>query len=329
MKNRLIICFLLVLSFLSCSKDDATEDPISISPIAENYLNELLDIMEVNSINRYKIDWSDFRTKVFGKAKSAQTIQDTYPAIREALILLGDNHSSYYNADEIINATEFIFVGTLECDFQNIVNPSLPENIGYVKINSFTGASNSAAGISFAQQIQDQIINQDNLDIIGWIVDLRSNGGGNMWPMVAGIGPILGEGTAGYFIDPDDNQTSWGFLNGSSVINGTTVTELSNSYELAVPNPKVAVLLDKGVVSSGEVMAISFIGRENTKSFGTSTCGASTGNDSFILSDNSTLILTTVYLADRNKNLYGIPIEPDMFSSNENIIQDALNWIEN
>ncbi len=27
----------------------------------------------------------------------------------------------------------------------------------------------------------------------GWIVDLRGNGGGNMWPMLAGVGPILGE----------------------------------------------------------------------------------------------------------------------------------------
>ena len=52
------------------------------------------------------------------------------------------------------------------------------------------------------QQIQDQIKIMDHPYNIGWIVDLRGNGGGNMWPMLAGIGPILGEGIAGYFIDP-------------------------------------------------------------------------------------------------------------------------------
>ena len=246
MRFRLISCWLLIFSLNSCSDDE----PNINSDKPEKFLNEVLDVMEANSINRYKIDWSDFRTKVFEKVIGAETIQDTYPGIREALVFLGDNHSSYIKPDGSI-----IFVGNLQCDNQTIANPSLPENVGYVKVNSFSGSSNSAAAISFAQEIQDQIRNEDQLDIIGWIVDLRSNGGGNMWPMIAGIGPILGEGTAGYFIDPDNNQTSWGFLNGSSVVNGNTVTQLSNSYELIVPNPKVAVLLNNGIASSGEVMA--------------------------------------------------------------------------
>lgn len=323
MRIRFISYLLLIFSLISCINDDLNKN----SDKAERFLNEVLDVMEANSINRYKIDWSDFRTKVFervGKVGGAQTIRDTYPGIREALVLLGDNHSSYTRVDGSV-----IFVGSPQCNFQNIANPSLPENIGYVKVNSFFSSSEIADDISFAEEIQDQIMNQDSPDILGWIVDLRSNGGGNMWPMIAGIGPILGEGTAGYFIDPDNNQTSWGFLNGSSVFNGSAITQLSNSYELIVPNPKVAVLLDNGVASSGEVICISFIGRENTKSFGISTCGLSTSNRPFLLSDNSSLNLTTAYLADRNKNLYGISINPNVFVNNENIIQHAVEWIEN
>jgi hypothetical protein len=68
-------------------------------------------------------------------------------------------------------------------------------------------------------------------------------------------------------------------------------------------NPKVAVLIDNAVVSSGEAIAISFIGRENTKSFGSATCGKSTGNVQYNLSYNRTLVLTTVFLADRNRKL--------------------------
>jgi C-terminal processing protease CtpA/Prc len=34
----------------------------------------------------------------------------------------------------------------------------------------------------------------DQGNLAGWIVDLRNNGGGNMWPMLTGIGSILGEG---------------------------------------------------------------------------------------------------------------------------------------
>lgn len=320
MKSRLILCSLLVFLLISCGDDD----PNMISAEAESFLNEVLDVMEANSINRNKIDWTDFRAKVFEQVIGAETIEDTYPGIREALVLLADNHSSYIKPDG-----GFIFAGTLQCDDQDIVKPSLPENVGYVKVNSFSGSVSSTAAISFAQEIQDQIRNDDHMGIKGWIVDLRNNGGGNMWPMLAGIGPILGEGTAGYFIDPDNNQTSWGFLNGSSVVNGNSLTQLSNSYELIAPNPKVAILLNNGIASSGEVVAISFIGRENTRSFGLSTCGLSTSNSPFTLSDNSRLNLTTAYLADRNKNLYGIPIDPDLAVDNDNIIQNAVDWIEN
>lgn len=317
---RLISSLLVIFTLISCSDDE----PNINSNKAEEFLNEVLDVMETNSINRYNINWTDFRIKAFEKVVDAKTIQDTYPGIREALVLLDDNHSSF-----IKPGGSTIYVSNLQCGHQNIVKPSLPENIGYVKVNSFSGSSSSVSAISFAQEIQGQIRNNDHIDIKGWIVDLRNNGGGNMWPMIAGIGPILGEGTAGYFIDPDNNQASWGFKNGSSVANGNTVTQLANSYELIAPSPKVAILLNSGIASSGEALAVSFIGRKNTKSFGFATCGQSTGNNPFTLSDNSILNLTTVFLADRNKNRYGIPINPDLVVDNEDIILQAVEWIEN
>ena len=35
------------------------------------------------------------------------------------------------------------------------------------------------------------------------MIDLRPNTGDNCWPMLAGIGPLLGEGVCGYFTDRD------------------------------------------------------------------------------------------------------------------------------
>ena len=320
MKNTPLACFLLLAMLIGC-KDDP--EP-ALAPEAEDFLNEVLDIMEENSINRKTIDWPDFKARVLEKATGAKTIVETYPAIEEALKLLGDNHSFYLRSDGGIMSAR-----SVPCNSQSIVKPTLPPNIGYVKVNAYSGASDDAAGIAFAQEIQDQIKNQDKAELIGWIVDLRSNLGGNMWPMLAGIGPILGEGTAGYFIDPDGRASSWGFRNGGAVGEGFVATQLTSSYTLIKTQPKAAVLLDAGVASSGEVIAISFIGRSNTKSFGASTCGATTGNTAFTLSDNSTLYLTTVYLADRNKHLFGVPVEPDFVSSNQNVVQDALDWIGN
>ena len=314
---------LLVLLFNACSDPEPEQPAMSHSTIVKSFLNEVLDIMENNSINRYNIDWSDFRTSVFAETDGAITIEDAYPGIEKALELLADNHSFFVKPD----GTGFS-ASTIRCNADQIPVSSWPENIGYVKVNSFSGGGNTTEAIAFAQEIQQQIRDQDNDQLRGWIVDLRGNLGGNMWPMLAGIGPVLGEGTAGYFIDPDSNEDSWGFVNGASISNGLfTVTQINDSYNLITPNPKVAVLLNDGIASSGEVIAISFIGRDNTRSFGSGTCGLSTGNSTFPLSNGSTLFLTTVYLADRHKNAYGGVVEPDVVIESEDIIQIAADWI--
>ncbi len=319
MKGKLLRYSFLILSIISCSDDE----PPSISPGATNYLNEVMDVMQRNSINKKSINWADFKSRVLEKVVGAQTIADTYPGISEALRLLGDNHSVFTKPNG-----DVIYIRAIQCNPQAIVKPTMPQHIGYVKVNSFTGPSNDDAAIAFARQIQNQIKSQDNPDIKGWIVDLRSNLGGNMWPMLAGIGPILGQGVVGYFIDPDGNEQAWSYLDGAAKVTSAVVTQLNDPYEVIAPNPKVAVLLDNGVASSGEVIAICFIGRENTKSFGSPTCGLSTANQSFPLSDGSSLNLTVSHLADRNKNTFGNAILPDQASTNEKIIQDAITWIE-
>lgn len=316
--HTLLIIFFLTLT--SCSK----ENPSNYSEQAEAYLNEVLDIMEGNSIHKNEINWTDFRAVVFNEVTNAKTIQDTYPAITKALTLLNDNHSHYLKSNGSL-----IFVGTLTCRRDNISNPSYPSNVGFVRVDSFTGSTNSEEAALYAEEVQEQIQVQDREDLSGWIIDLRNNGGGNMYPMLAGIAPILGEGTTGYFINGDGDQTSWGIYNGAVTYNDNEVFKLENPYELKTPKPRVAVLINNGVASSGEVIAISFIGRESTKSFGISTCGLSTSNRRFQLSDNATLNLTTSYLADRNGQKYGTPIIPDIETDSNGALQAAIEWLTN
>jgi hypothetical protein len=49
----------------------------------------------------------------------------------------------------------------------------------------------------------------DTTSICG-VVDLRSNSGGNMWPMIAGIGPVVGEGHLGAFSAPTPTRRGGG-----------------------------------------------------------------------------------------------------------------------
>ena len=42
----------------------------------------------------------------------------------------------------------------------------------------------------------------------GWIVDLRQNTGGNMWPMIAAVAGLLDRGILGHFL-PDGQRQAW------------------------------------------------------------------------------------------------------------------------
>jgi len=142
--------------------------------------------------------------------------------------------------------------------------------------------------------------------------------------LIAGFGPILGEGTAGYFVDPDGKESFWGYFNGA-----TTGMKVTNPYTLQKINPKVAVLTDQATASSGEAITIAFRGRNNTRSFGLPTCGISTSNQGFSLTDGSTLLLTVSTMADRTKKLYGKSVVPDVVESNQQVyVQQAINWLK-
>jgi len=290
---------------------------------ANVYLSELVTLMETNSINRSRINWSDFREQVLARAQNAQSIAEAYPAISLALGLLDDHHSFYTtpSGSGIGNPSG------LRCLAPAVANPVAPADIGYVRVASF-GGSDAAAIRTFADSVQDQIRGADRSDLVGWIVDLRGNTGGNMWPMLAGVGPVLGSGVAGYFFSPANSSSAWTYANGTAAVNGAAQASVSNAYAVTRPSPRVAVLTDGLVASSGEAIAIAFRARPNTRSFGAATCGLSTANGSFRLSDGAMLFLTTAQMADRSGMAYGSSIAPDeSLSGDAAVVDRAVAWL--
>ncbi|MEP6621925.1 MAG: S41 family peptidase [bacterium] len=299
-----------------------TATPTEISATARAYLNEVIGVMQTNSIRRLTIDWPKLRTDVFTQAGAAQYTNETYPAIRTALARLGDGHSSYTAANGTV-----LFVQTHTCTASGASLPTnIPQNIGYVKVGAFSGTT--AQGTAFANGIQDRIRSADRDDLVGWIVDLRGNGGGNMWPMVAGLGPVLGDGLLGWFIDPVGSESPWSYHDGASWTGTLALQRVDIPYTLKSPNPKVAVLVDNGVASSGEATLIAFRQRGNTRSFGVASCGLSTANSGFVLSDGALLNLTVALMADRTKTTYGDQVQPDEPVSDPSAVVDhAITWL--
>jgi C-terminal processing protease CtpA/Prc len=293
-----------------------------MSQLARSYLDRIVAIMEGNANGRLVIDWTAFRSSVYAAAPLAQTIAATYPAIQQALAILQDGHSSYTSKTGVV-----LRVRNRTCTGSGAFDPVLPKNIGYVRVPAFLGSGQAAT--DYAGFIQTAIKRADRSDLVGWVVDLRGNTGGSMWPMLAGLGPILGSDTLGYFVDPTGTTSAWAYREGASWDGGYVVQRAPQPYTLIRQRPKVAVLVDNAVGSSGEAAFISFRGRPNTRSFGVATCGLSTGNKAFTLSDGASLNLTFAVMADRSGTPYGDRILPDEISQGQtDPVQRAVAWLQ-
>ena len=285
----------------------------------EKYINEALDIIEKNSIKKELIDWSDFRSKVLERGKSDKTIEDAHQTIRYALSLLNDRHSHFIPPKNLIKG----YSEATMIKFTPIVS-EYNNGIGYIKIPGFS--DNKKLEKDFAGRIQNAIKDLDTYMINGWIIDLRDNGGGNMWPMLLGVGPILGDGIAGYFVNNKNYYEKWGYSKGKAFMDTTIVIQMDPFYQLKNKNKKIAILINNKTASSGEAIAVTFIGLPNTRFFGKSTRGLTTGNSTIILSDSSQILLTTVVYADRNKTLYGKQIIPDEIANDVDAKDLAIRW---
>lgn len=285
------------------------------------HLDLVLDIMQASSVKRLLIDWPVFRADVISVAAGATTVPELYPAIGRALELLGDGHSFYIGTHGNVFQAP-----TRNCNLLSYPFETIPDDIGYVRVRSFSGTPAQAA--VFADALQETIREQDRADLTGWVVDLRGNTGGNMWPMLAGIGPLLGEGTAGSFVQPTGPVAYWGYADGRAYNGTSTIQQVDEPYTVINAQPRVAVITDRSVISSGEAIAVAFRKRPNTRSFGTPTCGLSTANSSIPVED-ATLVLTVALMGDRDALAFGDQLAPDeLVSDAADVMELAIAWLQ-
>lgn len=187
---------------------------------------------------------------------------------------------------------------------------ALTADIGYLELPAFSGMPER--GVRYATTVQQAIRGADVSPMRGWIVDLRLNGGGNMYPMLAGVGPVLGAGEVGGFVDAHGNRTWFAYRDGVASLNGKALGTVDIApYTLQRPMPPVAVLTSEGAASSGEAIVVAFRGRPATRSFGAPTAGVPTANAAKELSDGAYINLTQALDFDRTGQTYNAPIPPD------------------
>lgn len=301
-RRRVGVLLLLLLGGAACADSaPAAPDP-EAAPRA--FLEQIVDIMEERSYRRYEIDWTMLRDSVLSVGAGAQALDQTMPAVAVALTLLADNHSWFRRP----NGMGVSYPRSISCTAAAAPNPVRPPDIGYLRVIAF-GGSSAESGV-YTGTLQDAMRIQDSDSLVGWIIDLRGNTGGNMWPMLAALWPFL-QGVTGHFVTADSVWSTWSVDGPRSYLGATSMAEARAPYQPIAADRRIAVLLDGRVASSGEATAIAFRGRANTRSFGTPSCGLSTGIGAIPVGDGYLFGLAQVKMADRDSVIFGGVVMPD------------------
>lgn len=321
-KNRMKKFILITIAMLVTFKIQAQTGQTNKQAVALN--KEICKIIKKNSLFTDVLNWKDIETEnkslVFMEDdfSNEQMIYDFYTKkLRE----IGDKHSFFISSKKISEISNTAVVEHPQGEY-------LGNGIGWIKVPRLITFDENK-DIQFADTIRSIIekIDTDNT-ITGWIVDLRHNGGGNMWPMIAGLNALIDDATAGYFVQ-GKLKVPWSNNNGTIYGKPKPI----NTYKIKNNKVKIAVLFDANTGSSGEMTVVSFLGLPNVKTFGQKSAGYTTANSTFRLSNGGQLLLARTYIMDRTGKSYKGEITPDVTvpdlsnTKNDNVIKTAVEWL--
>lgn len=298
------------------------------SKLALLYITAACDTIYKHSLWRDSINIRKLKKEAIQIAGDAKQYKDCYTAVQyliESLRPFGDNHSFFMKAVEYKNwQTNGSLISKVK-----FPQYKLMDSCGYILVPGFH-SGNQETMKAFADSLQSAIKTLSEAGIKGWIIDLQQNDGGNQEPMIAGLGPLFSTEKLGSLIDLYGNAYSWYYKNGKYWGDGYEGWNVTSPVTLKSTLP-IAVLTSNQTGSSGEVVAISFIGNVNTRSFGSPTGGFTTGTMDYELMDGSRIFLASTIMADRNAKKYKASIAPDVPitpSDKKEIIKAVIHWIK-
>jgi len=282
---------------------------------SQAYLAAALDTIRAHALYRDSVDLDSLRTVALRIAGSGDDPADRHLAVEFLLHALGDHHS-FLMAPATYTAWKNN-EGAAHVPVEFATHQRIGDN-GYVAVPAFMSGDPLAMD-AFADSLQHALRELAHSGVKGWIVDLRRNTGGNMAPMVAGLGPLFDPGVLGGLTDVRGRTEQWSYRDGVYGWEGRATLRVPHPVQLANALP-IAVLTSAQTGSSGECTALSFVGNRRTRSFGQPTWGLTTGNGEFALPDGARMFMASTRMGDRSGRPYPGPIVPD------EVVEQPEDW---
>ena len=277
----------------------------------KRYANTVLDLSESMGIYGDSEEFAAARAEVEEATKYARHKYELIEPLNAAVNAAGGKHSKlhYEEANQDTDESPSAQVGV--------------ETTGGIALATVPGIGRHDDVQSYADTLSRGLIKARDGGACGAIVDLRGNDGGDMGPMVAGLSPLLPDGTALEFVSR--MNTTQVTVDGNAVRGGGTPLETAGGKWEA----PTAVLVDDTTASSGEATMLAFRGLDNSRSFGTPTAGFASANTVYDFPDGSVLMLTIAKDKARTGEEFAEdPIQPDSPTATaDEALDEAKAWL--
>ena len=334
MNSLQTVSLLIFVLFLSSCKSQIGKSIITDPVLAK---------VKETSLYSDNVNWKEVDKKYSELIKNKSSIAEMKPAFEYLLNSIGDKHAvirspkdystiAYYTGPTEPDHRDSKFVSEVINDVSSeFTYKLLPSNIGYLKVVGIAPQNIRENSL----KIRNGVIDLHQQGANNWILDLRYNGGGDVNPMLAGLAPLLGDGNIGGSVDKNEEiHREYIILNNEFYDTGNLMDSTGHN-PASISKDKVAVLLSRYTISSGEMTAIAFKGRENTIFIGEATAGYTTGNGWDQISEDILLNISQSVFVDRNKKIYydkvGVDVEveflPGLEFKEDPYIMKAIDWL--
>ena len=251
-------------------------------------------------------------------AKDAESVDEVREVLDDAIHAAGGKHSRLFSPEQVEQRAADADAAGSAAGAGPAVDVS-----GGIAVATVPGVTRHTDVQGYADTLADGLTRARDGGACGAVVDLRGNDGGDMGPMLAGLSPIIPDGTAMEFVY--SGRTAPVTIEGNSVAGGGTPLSTGGGKWDA----PTAVLVNEDTASSGEATMLAFRGLDTSRSFGTPTAGFASANTVYDLPDGSELMLTIAKDRDRNGQTYAEdPIQPDTKTeSGDAALTAAQKWL--
>ncbi|MEL6253853.1 MAG: S41 family peptidase, partial [Bacteroidota bacterium] len=198
MRNAITLLLLLLFPLLLSAQNQQSKDSI------QKVFDLVFEKLEADYLHRKEIDWEIWKQKIYPKALASPSLDSALHFSSMIFDSIACNHCMIFSPESYFSSSlnqaleqedfssNFLLKYEQEPGFEAKL---IQEEFGYILIPGMLLLDADQDSLNrVAQHMYDKILSLSKAhEIKGWVIDLRFNIGGNLYPMLAALYHLLGD----------------------------------------------------------------------------------------------------------------------------------------